>query len=73
MSSSERSATGSAAAGQEARLRYDERLGRTDTDLRIGADIAVTLHQVALDRHELARAALDSPIPMSRQLASAYQ
>lgn len=35
-------------------------------------DVGVTLHRVALDRHELARAALASPIPMRSALASHY-
>ncbi len=37
-----------------------------------GDDVSVTLHHVALDRHELALAALESPNPMSATLAAPY-
>jgi predicted phosphodiesterase len=37
-----------------------------------GAEVSVTLHRVDLDRHELARAALASSNPMSRELAGPY-
>jgi predicted phosphodiesterase len=40
-------------------------------DLR-GDDVSVTLHRVALDRQELAKAALESPNPMSAALAAPY-
>lgn len=37
-----------------------------------GSHVSVTLHRVALDRDELARAALASTNPMRRELASVY-
>ena len=37
-----------------------------------GADVSVVLHHVALDGAELAKAATESPNPMSEQLAAAY-
>ena len=37
-----------------------------------GRDVSVTLHRVALDRRELARAARASANPMADELAAAY-
>lgn len=39
----------------------------------VGADVSVTLHRVALDRHELEKAARESANPMGELLAAQYR